>query len=41
MCTPVKSCEGVKMNIESGLSLVVSVLLLIYLAYALLQAEKF
>ncbi|HJT26718.1 MAG TPA: K(+)-transporting ATPase subunit F [Pyrinomonadaceae bacterium] len=29
------------MNVESGLSLVVSVLLLIYLAYALLRAEKF
>ena len=29
------------MNVETGLSLVVSVLLLIYLAYALLRAEKF
>ncbi len=29
------------MSVESGLSLVVSVLLLIYLAYALLRAEKF
>jgi K+-transporting ATPase KdpF subunit len=29
------------MNVESVLSLVVSVLLLVYLAYALLRAEKF
>jgi K+-transporting ATPase KdpF subunit len=29
------------MSIETGLSLLVSVLLLIYLAYALLHAEKF
>jgi K+-transporting ATPase KdpF subunit len=29
------------MSLETGLSLVVSVLLLIYLAYALLRAEKF
>jgi len=29
------------MSVESVLSLVVSVLLLIYLAYALLRAEKF
>ncbi|HEY4426265.1 MAG TPA: K(+)-transporting ATPase subunit F [Pyrinomonadaceae bacterium] len=29
------------MNVETGVSLVVSVLLLIYLAYALLRAEKF
>lgn len=29
------------MRLETGLSLVVSVLLLIYLAYALLRAEKF
>jgi len=41
MCTPAKSCEEVGMSVESGLSLVVSVLLLIYLAYALLRAEKF
>jgi len=30
-----------EMSLETGLSLVVSVLLLIYLAYALLRAEKF
>jgi len=41
MCTHVKSCEGVGMNVENVLSLIVSVLLLIYLAYALLRAEKF
>ena len=41
MCMRVKSCEEVRMSDESGLSLVVSVLLLIYLAYALLRAEKF
>ena len=41
MCTHVKGCEEVGMNVESVLSLVVSVLLLIYLAYALLRAEKF
>lgn len=42
MCTRAKSCEAVKeMRLETGLSLVVSVLLLIYLAYALLRAEKF
>jgi K+-transporting ATPase KdpF subunit len=41
MCTPAKSCEEVRMNVETGVSLVVSVLLLIYLAYALLRAEKF
>jgi|KBSSwiStaDraftv2_1062776.scaffolds.fasta_scaffold734711_3 K+-transporting ATPase KdpF subunit len=29
------------MSLETGLSLLVSVLLLIYLAYALLHAEKF
>ena len=29
------------MNVETGVSLVVSVLLLIYLAYALVRAEKF
>jgi K+-transporting ATPase KdpF subunit len=29
------------MSVETGLSLLVSVLLLIYLAYALLRAEKF
>ena len=29
------------MSVETGVSLVVSVLLLIYLAYALLHAEKF
>ncbi|HYV10373.1 MAG TPA: K(+)-transporting ATPase subunit F [Pyrinomonadaceae bacterium] len=29
------------MNVENVLSLIVSVLLLIYLAYALLRAEKF
>jgi K+-transporting ATPase KdpF subunit len=29
------------MSLETGLSLLVSVLLLIYLAYALLRAEKF
>jgi len=29
------------MSVETGVSLVVSVLLLIYLAYALLRAEKF
>ena len=42
MCTRAKGCEAVKeMNLETGLSLLVSVLLLIYLAYALLRAEKF
>jgi len=41
MCTHVKSCEEAGMNVENVLSLVVSVLLLIYLAYALLRAEKF
>jgi K+-transporting ATPase KdpF subunit len=41
MCTRARSCEVVRMNVESVLSLVVSVLLLIYLAYALLRAEKF
>ena len=42
MCTRVKSCEaGKNMSLETGLSLLVSVLLLIYLAYALLRAEKF
>ncbi len=41
MYTHAKSCEEVKVNIETGLSLIVSVLLLIYLAYALLRAEKF
>jgi len=41
MCTPAKSCEEVRMSVETGVSLVVSVLLVIYLAYALLRAEKF
>jgi len=42
MCMRAKSCEAVKeMSLETGLSLAVSVLLLIYLAYALLRAEKF
>jgi K+-transporting ATPase KdpF subunit len=42
MCTRAKSCEAVtEMSLETGLSLAVSVLLLIYLAYALLRAEKF
>ena len=41
MCMRARGCEEVRMNVESGLSLVVSVLLLIYLAYALLHAEKF
>ena len=41
MYTPAKSCKEVTMSVESVLSLVVSVLLLIYLAYALLRAEKF
>ena len=41
MCTRAKGCEEGRMNVESVLSLVVSVLLLIYLAYALLRAEKF
>ena len=40
MCTHAKG-EEVRMNVETGVSLVVSVLLLIYLAYALLRAEKF
>lgn len=41
MYTRARSCVEVGMNVESVLSLVVSVLLLIYLAYALLRAEKF
>jgi len=42
MCTRAKGCEAVReMSLETGLSLAVSVLLLIYLAYALLRAEKF
>jgi K+-transporting ATPase KdpF subunit len=41
MCTHAKSCEEGRMSVETGVSLVVSVLLLIYLAYALLRAEKF
>jgi len=42
MCTRAKSCEAVReMGLETGLSLAVSMLLLIYLAYALLRAEKF
>jgi len=38
---PAKSCEEIEMSLETGLSLVVSALLLAYLAYALLRAEKF
>ena len=41
MCTHAKGCGEIRMNVETGVSLVVSVLLLIYLAYALLRAEKF
>lgn len=41
MCMHAKSCAEVRMKVESVLSLVVSVLLLIYLGYALLRAEKF
>jgi K+-transporting ATPase KdpF subunit len=42
MCTRAKSCEAVnEMSLETGLTLLVSVMLLIYLAYALLRAEKF
>ena len=42
MCMRAKSYGAVKeMRLETGLSVVVSVLLLIYLAFALLRAEKF
>ena len=42
MCMRARSCEvGKEMSLETGLTLLVSVLLLIYLAYALLRAEKF
>jgi K+-transporting ATPase KdpF subunit len=42
MCAVVKSYSEEKpVNLESILGLVVAVLLLIYLAYALLRPEKF
>ncbi len=42
MCVGARSFnEGKRMNLESILGLVVSGLLLIYLAYALLRPEKF
>ena len=43
MCVDVKSCNRptVMMSLETVISLIVSALLLIYLAYALLRPEKF
>lgn len=42
MCAGARSCnEERTMNLESVLSLLVSALLLVYLAYALLRPEKF
>lgn len=42
MCMRATGCVEVeRMSLETFLSLTVSVLLLVYLAYALLRAEKF
>jgi K+-transporting ATPase KdpF subunit len=41
MCTSVIGLSEDKMNLESLLMLIVSVLLLVYLTYAMLRPEKF
>lgn len=41
MCGDARSCSEVFMNLESIVGLIVSALLLSYLAYALLKPEKF
>jgi K+-transporting ATPase KdpF subunit len=42
MCAGAKNCsEASAMSLETIISLVVSALLLVYLAYALLRPEKF